>query len=342
MAIRSDARLGGSIPQMNRSPEGRGIKPLFYSVRDIALILDKTVKPGYGVIRAGTVMSVCSATGMLYPYPVADAALNPTNAKAYLVQAPGSTASTLYVGVADSYKFQVGDSLILDGSGSGTKEVQSMAEATLAEGDVYTLTYGGVTLTTTAMDSNPTTAELVAAFIGGDNVAAYASMPFTLSAGSSAVTITWKHPIAVTSLCTAEKTTGTGTTTVSQTIEGVAADGTSTSAEDLGAIISIDRSAVNGTQAAIAVTTSVTTNANFTSTFYGNVYVKSDTSTPFAKAKFIIDADVDSGEGEFAVGALTSVVISNAVLYTTSLIGCDAAAKTDMGTVDDGRFTILK
>ena len=35
---------GGSIPQMWRGPEGVGSKPLFHSVRDIALIIDKTVK----------------------------------------------------------------------------------------------------------------------------------------------------------------------------------------------------------------------------------------------------------------------------------------------------------
>ena len=57
MAISSRAGLGGDIPQMNRMPEGRGSKPLFHSVRDIALILDKTVAAGYGVLRIGTVMA---------------------------------------------------------------------------------------------------------------------------------------------------------------------------------------------------------------------------------------------------------------------------------------------
>jgi hypothetical protein len=74
------------------------------------------------------------------------------------------------------------------------------------------------------------------------------------------------------------------------------------------------------------------------------VFVKSadEASTPFAGAKFVLDADIETGKGEFAIGALTSVVLHNAVLYTASLIGYDSAAKTDMGTVDDGRFTILK
>lgn len=230
MAIRSDARLGGSIPQMNRVPEGPGIKPLFHSVRDIALILDKTVKAGYGVLRAGTVMSICSITGNLYPYPETLVTSNNTNAKAYLV-ADATASTTVYVGIEDSYKFQVGDELI----------------------------------------------------IGGDSF------------------------------------------------------------EDLGAIVSIDRTAVNGTQAAIVVTTAVSTIEDMTTAKYANVFVKSaGASTPFSEAAVILDADIDTGTGEFAVGALTSVVLSNAILYTASLIGLDAAAIEDLGSVDNGRFTILK
>ena len=50
--------IRSSVPQMNRYPEGAGIKALFHSVRDIALIIDKTVQAGYGYLKAGTVMAV--------------------------------------------------------------------------------------------------------------------------------------------------------------------------------------------------------------------------------------------------------------------------------------------
>ena len=247
------------------------------------------------------------------------------------------------MGIEDSYKFQVGDELILDGSGAGTTEVQSMAENTIAENDVYTLTYGGVTLTSTAMDASPTTAELVSALTGGDNATAYAAMPFTLSAGSSAVTITWKA-VGVASLCTAARTVGTASTPVTQTTEGTAFDMDSVNAENLGAITAIDRTAVNSTQAKITFTTSITNYANFTTGYYGHVYVKSadEASTPFASAKYILDKDIDTGVGAYALGAVSSVVISNAVLYRYSLVGFDSAAATDLGTVTDGRFVILK
>ena len=96
MAIRSDARLGGSLPQFNRVPEGAGIRPLFHSVRDIALILDKTIKAGYGILKTGTVTAICSNTGKLYPYPQTNADENDTNAKSYLVANPGSGASVSF------------------------------------------------------------------------------------------------------------------------------------------------------------------------------------------------------------------------------------------------------
>jgi len=189
MAIRSDARLGGSIPQHNRVPEGLGIRPLFHSVRDIALILDKTVKAGYGVIKSGTIMSVCSITGNLVPYAQTNADENDTNAKSYLVASPGSAATVCNVGIEDSYKFQVGDSLVMDGSGTGTDEVQSIACATpWATGSVYVLTHGSTTLSAT-QGATQTLAGIVAVFQG---LSGYSAAPFTITAGTNALTITFK------------------------------------------------------------------------------------------------------------------------------------------------------
>ena len=339
MAIRSDASLGGSIPQHNRSPEGPGIRPLFHSQRDIALILDKTVKPGYGVIKAGTVMAVCSATGNLVPYPETLAGANNTNAKAYLTANPGSSAVVCNVGIEDSYKFQVGDSLIMDGSGAGVAEIQSAAAATpWATSSVYTLTWGTTVLAATQGDTQ-TLAGIVTVFQG---LTEYAAAPFTVTAGTNALTITWKIPGAVAMVATLDKDDG-GAADASVTTPGEDYQQGALAAEDLGAIVSIDRTAVNSTQAQITFTTAITNYANFTSTYFGNVYVKGgDTSTPFSEAACIIDADIDTGKGEYAIGALTSMVLSNAVLYTASLLGLDAAAIVDLGSVDNGRFTILK
>lgn len=331
--------IHGSVPQMNRYPEVPGQKPLFHSVRDIALILDKTVKAGYGVLRIGTVMCVATEDSKLVPYPMANANENDTNAKAYLVADAKDSATDVYVKIEDSYKFEVGDSLILDGSGAKTTEVQSMDDATPAENDVYTLSFGGATLTTGALSGSADLDELVTELQGADG---YGDMPFTVEAGSGAVTITWKSSGVVDGLCTAEKTTGSGDPTITQTTEGTDYDQDATAAEDLGAITAIDRTAVNTTQAKITFTTNITTYGNFTTARSANVYVKSAGSSPFAEAAYILDKDIDTGEGGNAAGAITSVVCNNAILYEASLVGYDSAAKTDLGTIEDGRFVILK
>lgn len=221
----------GSVPQMNRYPEGLGQKPLFHSVRDIALILDKSVKAGYGVLPIGTVMAVNTNDSKLVPYPMSTAASNENNAKAYLVADGVDTEAIVYTTVPDSYKFEVGDSLIIDADGQ--------------------------------------------------------------------------------------------------------------TPQDLGAITAIDRTDASGTRAKITATIAISGSA-MTMASSANVYLKSASADPFAEAKYILDKDIDTGEGENAEGAITSVVVNNAILYETTLVGYDDAAATDLGTTEDGRFVILK
>lgn len=221
--------LGGSIPQLNRSGQTPGIKPLFHSVRDIALIIDKTCKAGYGYLRAGTIMCINTADEDLVPYPEADEDVNVGNAKAYLTVDSGSANATVEVTNEESYKFAVGDSLIINDD--------------------------------------------------------------------------------------------------------------TTTAEDLGAIVSI----VPGTNGIAVITVTDDIGAtSFTTARDAYVTCKSDTSAGFTKAAYILDQDVNTGIGEDALGAITSVVISNAVLYSASMVNSDSAARTDLGTVSDGRFLILK
>jgi hypothetical protein len=171
----------------------------------------------------------------------------------------------------------------------------------------------------------------------------YSSAPFTITAtANTKLILTWKTAGAVTGLATLTEETD-GETEATQATEGTDAVETGTNAEDLGAITAIDRTYANSSQAKISVTTGVGTGANFAPGRNGNVYLKGgDTSTPFTKAEYILDKDIDTGTGEYAKGAITSVVVSNAILYTNSLIGLDDAAETDLSTVEDGRFTILK
>lgn len=229
--------LNGDTPQIVRNPEGAGIKRLFYSQREIALIKDKVASGGYGYLKAGTVMSVNSSAaggkGQLVPYvPVYGSQINALNNDAAIgvaAMVANGSSGHVYVGLTDSYKFVVGDQIYF------------------------------------------------------------------------------------------ENTTGDGLV-------------------DCGTITAIDRT-TSGIMADISCGAYTATNATIAK--YAYVYVVSG-STPFSIAKFILDKDVNTGTGEDAAGASATVILSNAVLYTASLINLTAAAKTSLGTVDDGQHTILK
>jgi len=227
--------LGGSTPQLNRGPEVPGYKALYYSIREIALIKDKTCQPGYGVLRAGTIMAenisalTTGGKGLLVPcattlFDVGDAG------RAFALVDVGSGVDVINVTMEDSYKFKVGDDLIL---ANNTPE------------------YG-----------------------------------------------------------------------------------------DGGAIISIDRT-TKPHYAIITFTAGIVT-ANNTVAKACCCYVEAGGAGKLSTAKYILDKDVDTGAGEIAQGAITPVLISNAILYTNSLVNFDAAAATALGTVDDGQHTILK
>lgn len=112
-----------------------------------------------------------------------------------------------------------------------------------------------------------------------------------------------------------------------------------TTYHDAGAITAVTK--VNDYLAQITFTT-VAPTAAFTVAAGTVCYIKTDSSGAFSKAAYILDQDIFTGTGEDALGAVTSVVISNAILYTSSLVNMDAAAITDFGAVVDGQHTILK
>lgn len=226
--------IRSSIPQMTRYPEGKGIKPLFHSVRDIALILDKTVQGGYGYLEAGTVMAINKSTagngGKLVPYvPLSgDVVLGTVSAVGIVPVVANSIAEHVYVSIEDSYAFAVGDELYADNDS----------------------------------DEGPTSG---------------------------------------------------------------------------GAITAIDRT-TSTLYADITLTSFAHTNFTVAKKSYVYVYAGASGNNV---AAYILDKDVDTGVGSEALGALTSVVVSNAILYKNSLINLTAAAITALGVVD-GRFFILK
>ncbi|MFT7880901.1 MAG: hypothetical protein ABXS91_10965 [Sulfurimonas sp.] len=115
-------------------------------------------------------------------------------------------------------------------------------------------------------------------------------------------------------------------------------DGTYETAE----VSSIDRTTYN--YKAVITLTGATSN-NFTTAKSACIYHKAGTSSKYSTAKYILDQDIFTGDDKNVEteGGLTSVLLSNAVLYSGEIVGMDSQAKSDLGNVtEDGQFYIVK
>ena len=107
---------------------------------------------------------------------------------------------------------------------------------------------------------------------------------------------------------------------------------------DLGAITAIDRT----TYSHIAVITVSTNAASATVALGAIIFIQTTTSSPFTLAKGILLSSVDTGVGENAKGAQGTLVLSNAVLYQSALVGYNSDVATDLGCSSDGKYVVLK
>lgn len=228
--------IRSSTPQMNRYAEIPGIKAIFHSVREIALILDKTISAGYGYLKAGTVMATNISTGgaggygKLVPFvPLSgDVVLGEVSAIGVSPVVLDSIANHIYVSLQDSYKYAVGDFLWADNDSD--------------EGPIS----GGV-------------------------------------------------------ISVIDRTTST-----------IYAD----------------------------ITVAALTETNVTVAKKSYVYTMAGAGGN-NEATYVLDQDIDTGVGSEALGALSSVVVSNCILYKNSMINLTDEAIADLGVVD-GRFFIMK
>jgi hypothetical protein len=113
-----------------------------------------------------------------------------------------------------------------------------------------------------------------------------------------------------------------------------------TADENLGKITAIDRT----TYPHMAV---ITSTANIGSTAFtvarkAYVCVEAGASNGFSVAVAMLAKSVDTGTGVNAQGAVSPIIISNAVLYTGMLTNCDAAAITALGIVAFGQYSAMK
>jgi hypothetical protein len=114
--------------------------------------------------------------------------------------------------------------------------------------------------------------------------------------------------------------------------------------DDEGPIAAAAITAIDRTTSTIYadITTTTFSHGNFTVAKKSYVHVKAGTSGEYTTAAYVLDKDIDTGVGSEALGALTSVVASNCILYKNSMINLTAAAISSLGGVVDGRFFIMK
>lgn len=106
--------MNNEAPGLTRGGMTPGIRPLFHSRREIALIKDKSALAGYGVLNQGTVMGITTADSQVVPIPLDTGSVNAVDpARARLVVNYASAATAIVISEADAAKFRVGDSVVL-------------------------------------------------------------------------------------------------------------------------------------------------------------------------------------------------------------------------------------
>ena len=160
--------MSGDAPHI-RFNDQVDYKKLFFSNPEACLEIPITLKKGFGNLSVGTVIAVntsASSTdkGKYIPYDphatITGAEVAPT--RAYLVSNHTSGGSSVIVTMEDSYKFIVGDDLLLQGSGEALENVGAItAIDRTTYGHIATITF------TTASGKNYTTANFAYASVEG-------------------------------------------------------------------------------------------------------------------------------------------------------------------------------
>lgn len=171
---------GDNFPYIVRGFESDW-KKLFYSRPEQALILPVTLAPGYGILRAGTALALnVSAAGNLNKY-VPYAPTTPTvgntdveKAVTRIVNGDQANATSVYVAMADSYKFVVGDDVIIYDANTTTSSAENLGAITAIDRTTYT-NMAVITVTSAPTGSTFTAAQGAGIHVecGDDNTNGY-------------------------------------------------------------------------------------------------------------------------------------------------------------------------
>jgi len=117
-------------------------KKLFYSEEKASLRVPISLLKGYGKLEMGLALArntSASSTrlGMYFPYDPTDTITGAENApgRAYIVADTGTSTAIFYVGMDDSYKFLVGDDVVLVGS---SESAENLGAITAIDRTTYT------------------------------------------------------------------------------------------------------------------------------------------------------------------------------------------------------------
>lgn len=168
----------GETPNVYHGAEG-GYKRLFYSRPEIALRKEVTLQAGYGILAAGTVLAINkSAAGGVNKYvpynkTVPSSADVNQKGRAFLVSDQGASAD-VYVTMEDSYKFAVGDDIIIGDANTTTTSTENLGVITAIDRTTYTH-MAKITATTPASGGTFTVAQsaYISVEAGGDNTNNY-------------------------------------------------------------------------------------------------------------------------------------------------------------------------
>lgn len=111
-----------------------------------------------------------------------------------------------------------------------------------------------------------------------------------------------------------------------------------TSAENVGAITAIDRTTYPH-MAKITFTTAIGGTAFTTARFAYLCVEGGDNTNNYSDAVGVLEKTVDTGTGSTAKGAIATMILKNAILYSGMLANVDAAARTDLGASTFGQYT---
>lgn len=119
----------GDTPHIVRGTQ-KDYRFLFYSNEEAALTVPVTLQSGYGALEMGTVMAknmsnlTTGGKDQLVPYnPTSFTGAEDHPGRAYLVTDSGTTDKFVYVTMDDSYKFKIGDDIVINDNTTAVEDL---------------------------------------------------------------------------------------------------------------------------------------------------------------------------------------------------------------------------